>query len=273
MISGKLFGGLIGFFSFGPIGAAVGIFVGHMFDKSFRQLRLDDSPEVIQAIQLNFFETTFTLIGYLAKVDGRVSEEEIAQTQQLMDNMGLTANHKREAIRLFKLGSAQDFDPYETLDNFRATCGKRTQLVQMLIVYLLNTAMADGDFDSDEEAAIRNIARQLNFSSLAFEQLVRMTRAQGSFSGGSYHGYQRNHQQERQEAYQNANALADAYKALGVDATASDRDIKKAYRKLMSEYHPDKLMGQGVPEDMVKVATERSQEVQAAYDLIKRSRK
>ncbi len=271
MIMGKLTGGLIGFFSFGPIGALIGVFVGHMFDKSFRQLRLDDSPEVIQAIQLNFFETTFTLIGYLAKVDGRVSEEEIAQTQRLMDNMGLTAPHKREAIRLFKMGSADDFDPYQTIDNFRATCGKRVQLVQMLIVYLLNTAMADGNFDNDEEAAIRHIAQQWNFSNIAFEQLVRMTRAQGSFSGGYYHS--NNQRYEQQEAYQNTTALADAYKALGVEATASDRDIKKAYRKLMSEYHPDKLMGQGLPEDMVKVATERAQEVQTAYDLIKKSRK
>ena len=64
-----------------------------------------------------------------------------------------------------------------------------------------------------------------------------------------------------------------AYEALGITEQTSDKDAKRAYRKLMSEYHPDKLMGQGVPDDMIKVATERSQEVQAAYDLIKKSRK
>jgi len=60
---------------------------------------------------------------------------------------------------------------------------------------------------------------------------------------------------------------------LKVSEAASDTEIKKAYRKLISEYHPDKLMGQGVPEDMIKVATERSQKVQTAYDLIKKTRK
>ncbi|MEQ9210373.1 MAG: DnaJ domain-containing protein, partial [Pseudomonadales bacterium] len=64
-----------------------------------------------------------------------------------------------------------------------------------------------------------------------------------------------------------------AYKALGVSSDCSDAELKKAYRKLMSENHPDKLMGQGVPEDMVKMANERSSEISKAYDLIREHRK
>ena len=69
-----------------------------------------------------------------------------------------------------------------------------------------------------------------------------------------------------------ASALEDAYKALGVSKDSTDQEIKRAYRKLMSQYHPDKLMGQGVPEEMIAVATEQAQEVQTAYDLIKKHR-
>ncbi len=266
MIVGKVIGGLIGFLSFGIIGAIAGAYIGHLFDQSLAKFRHSESPEQLQAIKDTFFSTTFTLIGYLAKADGRVSEEEIDQTQQLMDKMGLTADHKREAIALFKVGAAPDFDPQETLKQFRETCGHRVQLTQMLIVYLVNTALADGEFDAKEESALRNIANGLNFSHRAFEHLLRMIRAQGAFGGGNY-------QYQSGSPQSNPNELANAYTALGVSETDSDAQIKKAYRKLMSEYHPDKLMGQGVPEDMIKVATERSQEVQTAYDLIKKSRK
>jgi DnaJ like chaperone protein len=134
------------------------------------------------------------------------------------------------------------------------------------MVYLINTAMADNQLHAEEEKNLRHIAQSLNFSHLAFEKLLDMIRAQGSFSGGSYYDQQQNQKPK-------ANELKEAYTALGVSPDTSDRDIKKAYRKLMSEYHPDKLIGQGVPDDMVKLATERSQEVQTAYDIIKKARK
>ena len=263
MGTGKVIGGILGLIVGGFIGAIVGIFFGHIFDKAKIQLQQRETPEALQAIQTTFFRTTFTLIGYLAKADGRVSEEEIDSTQQLMEKMGLTADHKREAIRLFKTGAAEEFSPEEVLRDFQQVCGHRTQLTQMLMVYLVNTALADGDFDAKEEVALRKVAEGLRFSHAAFDQLIRMIRGQGAFGGGYQQHSQTSHTAD----------LASAYDALGITETASDAEAKKAYRKLMSEYHPDKLIGQGVPDDMVKVATERAQEVQAAYDLIKSSRK
>ena len=267
MIFGKIIGGLIGFFSGGIIGALVGLFVGSMFDKAFSSHQQQLTPEQLQNIQETFFKTTFTLIGYLAKADGRVSQEEIDQTQSLMEQMGLTADHKREAIRLFKIGAVPEFDPQAILAEFHNVCGKQPKLPQTLMVYLVNTALADGELDPKEESALRDIANALHFSTFGFEQLIRMIKAQRSFSGNS--GYY----QQQSSAPTSEDQLKSAYDALGVKPEDSDAAIKKAYRKLMSEYHPDKLMGQGVPDDMIKVATERSQEVQTAYDLIKKVRK
>jgi len=194
---GKLIGFLAVLFSGGGFFLALlGLFIGSLFDKAVRNFSQRESPEVLQAIQEKFFQTTFTLIGYLAKSDGIVTQEEIDQTQQLMDKMGLTADHKREAIRFFKVGAEPHFDPTETLQSFRETCGGRAQLTQMLMVYLINTALADGKFDTKEEAALRRVAEGLHFSHLAFEQLLRMIRAQGAFTGGGYQ-YQQNGQQDR----------------------------------------------------------------------------
>ena len=207
-------------------------------------------------------------MGYLAKADGRVSEEEIAATEQLMHKLQLTADHRRRAIELFKEGSAGDFDLTELMQRFQRDCGRHHNLRQMLLVYLVNLALADNQFSADEEAALKNIAAQLGIPAFAFEQMIRMIRAQNQFGGAGY-------QQQGGGGYQSTsgNELAVAYQALGVDDSISDRELKKAYRKLMSQYHPDKLMGQGLPEDMIEEATERSKEIQAAYDLIRKHRR
>ena len=264
---GSVIGAAIGLFAGGGfIGAVIGFFIGGWFAGALRKFQQAATPEELAAIQKNFFESTFVLIGYLAKADGRVSEEEIKQTEHLMAQMELTADHKREAIRLFKIGSQPDFQPDETIQNFKAICSRRPQLAKMLVVYLIHTALADGTLDSKEEVALKRVAEGLNFSAFAFEQMIKMLKAQGAFAGSGGGQYSTG-------GMSTADELANAYEALGMTASATDAELKKAYRKLMSEYHPDKLMGQGVPDDMLKAATERSQKVQAAYDVIKRARK
>jgi DnaJ like chaperone protein len=257
MFIGKLIGGLLGYSLGGVVLGLLGLFVGHLFDKGYAQARFGPSPEQRRQIQDRFFTTVFTLLGHLAKADGRISEAEIRQTEQFMAQMGLTAEHRREAIRLFKLGAEPGFDPDRALREFMAECGRYHDLIRLLLVYLVNVAMADGRLDHAEEQVLRRVARVLGMSSMAFEQMLRMLRAQDTFRGAPAAGVDR---------------LESAYQALGVNAHAGNGEIKRAYRRLMSEYHPDKLIGQGVPDDMVKQATERSQEIQAAYDVIKKAR-
>ncbi|GGY63244.1 co-chaperone protein DjlA [Cellvibrio zantedeschiae] len=253
---GVVVGFLLGFFIthkfFGALfGAALGYF---LYDKN-RSPRISGAQ--LQQAQALFFKTVFNLLGHIAKADGHISEMEVKLTEAYMDKMGLTPEHKREAIRLFKEGASAEFSLQEALNAYRTLGSRSPNLSQMLLVYLINLAMIDGDLDAKEREILQQVAEGIGFSRIAFEQLLRMVGAQNSFAQNQPH---------------RANELALAYEALGVSADASDSDIKKAYRKLMSQYHPDKLMGQGLPEDMIKAATERSQEIQAAYDLIKKSR-
>lgn len=263
MILGKLLGTLLGYGMGGWLGALIGFFVGQMFDRGYNQLQREGGPGNRQAVEQSFFETLFTLLGHMAKADGRVSEEEVRQTEAYMAEMGLTAEHRRQAIDLFKQGADPEFDLDAQLEAFRRTCGRRTRLVRMLLVYLVNIALADGELDETEVQVLRRIAEGLGLSSAMFEQLLRMIQAQNSFAGGAGGGA---------SGPARADELARAYDALGVSPEASDHQIKRAYRKLISEHHPDKLIGQGMPEDMIKQATERSQEIRKAYDLIKQAR-
>ena len=268
--TGKVIAGLIGFLAFGPAGLLFGLVLGHAFDQGlWRALQLS-GPEAVHIMREQFFETTFTLLGFVAKADGRVSEAEIAQTESLFTQLRLTAAQRRTAIERFKTGSASGFDPAPTVHQFMQCLGPRRQAQRTLMAMLVGIALADGSFSEKERAAIYRLADLLGLPHKDVAQLISMANAQAQFQQGRYrstgggHGYS--------AASREASQLETAYAALGIDASASDSEIKRRYRKLMSENHPDKLMAEGVPDELLKVATERSQEITAAYDVIQSAR-
>jgi DnaJ like chaperone protein len=260
MIYGKLIGGLIGLLAGGVFGLIIGVLIGHTFDRGLSHTLGFGSPENIERIKTSFFETTFLLSGHLAKADGRVSEEEVAHTEQIFNQMGLSAQQRERAIELFRQGSDNDFEVEPVVSAFVQTCGPQRQLQQTLLLFLISLALADQKIEPAEHAALVRIATLMGLGVAQLEQLLRMAQAQDHFHGQG--GY----------TAQPGTSLEDAYTALGLDSNVNDKELKRGYRKRMSENHPDKLIAKGVPEDMVKLATERSQEIQAAYEMIRKHR-
>ena len=260
MMFGKLLGVVLGWLAAGPLGALLGLVIGHFFDRGLRAVRDLDSPEARATAKEAFFETVFTVMGRLAKADGRVSEAEIAHAERMMANLGLNAEHRRAAIELFKRGAGADFAVEAQLETFLRAVVRQPLLKPLLLEYLITAATADGVLHDAERELLLQVAGALGFDPVQFQRLLSMFDAQRQFH------------RETPERPAAGDRLAAAYQALGVAPTASDREVKTAYRRLMSQHHPDRLIAQGVPEDMIKLATEKSQEIQAAYDLIQRER-
>ena len=137
MIYGKLIGGLLGLLVGNVFGLIVGVFIGHTFDRGLAATLKFGSPENLERIKINFFETTFLLLGYLAKADGRVSKQEIAHTEQIFNQMGLSAQQRERAIELFRQGSAGDFQVEPAVAAFVQTCGSQRQLQQTMLLFLI----------------------------------------------------------------------------------------------------------------------------------------
>jgi len=253
----KLIGVIAGYYFFGFFGGLFGLIVGAFFDRMRAYGSGGMNPLRNALRQAVFLETVFISMGKLAKADGQVSQDEIAHVEQFMQKLGMTAEHRVQAIALFKRGADPVFDIEPTVKKFMAVCGHTKDLKQMLLVYLIVTALADGHFHPAEEALLADIAAHLGYDQAAFKHLMDMVLNQSHFAGGQAN---------------TAAALDDAYKALGVTKDSTDQEIKRAYRKLISQYHPDKLIGQGMPEDMIAMATEQAKEIQLAHDLIKKSR-
>ena len=248
---------MAGFYFYGFFAALVGLFIGSIIDRARAYGSGAMNPLQNAARQAVFLETVFISMGKLAKADGQVSQDEIAHVEQFMQKLGMTAAHRQQAIALFKQGADTSFDIKPTYDRFMSVCGHTKNLKQMLLVYLIVMALADGKMHTAEEALLADIATRLGYDQAMFKHLMEMVLNQGHFAGGQVN---------------TAAALGDAYKALGITKDSTDQEVKRAHRKLMSQYHPDKLIGQGMPEDMVAMATEQAKEIQLAYDLIKKDR-
>jgi DnaJ like chaperone protein len=259
--TGKLIGGAIGLFTGGIFGLLLGLLVGNAFDQINHRRR--PSPHSRGASQNIFFRVTFLVMGQLAKSDGRVSEEEISQARFVMDQMGLNDAQRKEAIGYFTEGKSPHIDLDKELKQFMRAVGHRGSLIQLFLEIQLSVAYADGQLSLQEKHLLDKVCRTLGISALQFEFIhARVRASQEQFRG-----------QFNRDFAHSANELKTAYGVLGVSEDATDAELKKAYRKLMSQHHPDKLVAKGLPEEMMKLAKEKAQEIQTAYDKIKKARK
>ncbi|HXQ30556.1 MAG TPA: co-chaperone DjlA [Steroidobacteraceae bacterium] len=257
--TGKVVGALLGYVAWkGPAGAVLGAVIGHSFDAWQEQAAhrpaggTDADPAAIRSL---LFETAFAVMGYLAKADGRVSEAEIGAARTIMRQMHLDAEHVDRAIEAFNRGKLPGYPIEAELARLRSVCGPRHDLLRVFLEIEVRAALAGNDLEGPVRALLVGVAERLGFSGLEVAQLeaaLRLQQGRGWTAEPPAPGAR----------------LQSAYEVLGIQASASDEDVKKAYRRQMNENHPDKLVARGLPESMQDVAKEKTQRIREAYEAI-----
>ncbi|GAB2668817.1 co-chaperone DjlA [Vibrio panuliri] len=276
-IFGKILGTFFGFLFGGLFGALFGLFLGHQFDKArrlsqagFNSSPFSHGPSQAQK-QDEFFKAAFAVMGHLAKAKGQVTPEEIQLASAMMDRMNLHGEQRKAAQDAFREGKSADFPLDSVLERVKISSGGRFDLLQFFLELQISAAFADGEIHPSERDLLHRVAQRLGFSAQQLEQRLRMQEAAFRFQRGGFGAHGGGQQQSGQwQQASSASQLSDAYKVLGVDEDADAKTVKRAHRKLMNEHHPDKLMAKGLPPEMMNVAKEKSQEIQNAYDLIKK---
>jgi DnaJ like chaperone protein len=259
--TGKVIGAIFGFFFGGPVGALIGLFIGHMIDSQSGRAQRQSSASP-QQIQEAFFRTTFRVMGHIAKADGRVSEDEIRAARSIMAEFRLGERDVQVAIELFTEGKARSFPLEQHLQELAQLLSGRPDLCRMFVQIQLQVALWAGSLNAQARAILNRICSALDVSAYEMVQMEAVLRMQQA-------GRQ---SQSQSQTYSRANRLAEAYQVLGIPETATNAEVTKAYRRLMNQNHPDKLIARGLPESMTKVAEEKTVQIRAAYDAIREAR-
>ena len=244
---GKIVGGTIGFALGGPLGAIAGAAFGHTFDRKNERLYIGGQTRLStgEEAQFTFFVAAFSMLGKLAKADGRVSEEEIdAVNKFMLYDLNLDPESRMAAMNIFNaaIESSESFDDFAT--QFYSQFRVQPQMLELMIDILLRVSIADGTMSESEERLIRSAVRIFNFGDERYKKL----KSKYVQEFGKY------------------------YATLGCGKNDTDEHIKSRYRKLVMEYHPDKIVSKGLPEEFTKFAQDKFREIQDAYDSIRKER-
>ncbi len=260
--TGKLVGAILGFIIFhNPIGLLFGALLGHFWDSAVARLR----PP---SMGVGFIEPLFAFAGALSKSDGRVSEPEIAATEALIARLRLDPAQRRVAIERFGEGKQAGYDSQAAINDLRRWCQGRRDLAFLVLDLLLDLVHAEGSLAQPKLLLLRTLCGALGVSDHELAALSAMKGYAPGFGGGQRAQYGPRGPGPGPRPQRPSDI--DPYAVLGVTREAGERELKQAYRRLMSQHHPDKLGD--VPDELKRRAEERAREINAAWEHIKAER-
>lgn len=260
-IIGKVVGAIIGYLiTRNFIGALIGAMLGHTFDQ-----RVGVSRQ--RVVSTDFLNPLFAFAGAVSKADGRVSVQEIAAAKALMQRMQLNEAQRGDAIDAFNAGKEPGYAVEMAIANLRVWSQGRRDLGFMLLDMLIDIVYAEGALAAPKQVLIRRLCAALGVSDA---DLAALSALKGYGHFGDAGGWSQGAGSNRRQPGASHAPVDDPYAVLGLDRDASSREIKVAWRRLMSQHHPDKLGN--VPDELKRRAETRARDINAAYERIKNER-
>ena len=279
-VKGKIIGGILGSMLGGPFGAVLGVAIGHTFDHDknkqedreyqYRQTAGQQGQGFgLGQAQMTFFVATFSMLGKMANADGRMSSTERDTVIRFMnDDLRLSRADQDFALRIYDTAAVSSESFNKFAEQFYQSFSRDPQMIEMMMDILVRVAMADGVLSDQENQFIAKAAMSLRYPAGNVEFLKTKYGYQQKQSGSGYgSGYS-----SGSASRSAAGSLAAAYSVLGCSSSDSDEDIKAKYKKLIKEYHPDVIASKGLPEEFMKFATEKFDQIQKAYEAVKKAR-
>ena len=264
-IIGTFLGAVVGVLLVSPvlkvIAVAAGFFVGHQFDRGFaaHSLAFDELGMGATRLSEDYVRALFMCMGHLAKTDGRVTEDEIRAARLVMHQLNLSPAQVRRAIHWFDEGKRPGFPLVQVIRELRRVHARRSDSRLLFVRLLLEVVLAKNRLSSEERSTIWNICTELEIGRVELAQLEAMIRAQK--------GFKRSPAGSRDSA-----RIEQAYQTLDVDASATNDEIKRAYRRQMNRNHPDKIVASNPDDAAIAEAERRTREIRAAYEMLKARR-
>jgi DnaJ like chaperone protein len=247
---------LVGLMAGGVRGLFIGFLLGYLASWVLKSALV----KKLAGVQAQFLESTFAVMGALCKADGVVTRDEIATAEAMFDRLHLSGEQRERAKAAFNRGKSTGFDLDAEARVFAQIARGQRPLLVMFLQIQCSAIAGDGKVHPAEHQLLVRVARLLGLNEGDVAQLEALLRT-GAL-GADFDGAARTARSR----------MDDAYAALGVPSSATDAEVKKVYRRLISQNHPDKLAGKGLPESMRALAEERTREINAAYETIKNAR-
>lgn len=276
---GKLLGAALGFLMAGPIGALLGLFAGNLFDrglhghlaKAHNFYRTEKRPAVKKA----FLRAVFSSMGHMAKADGRVSQEEIQMAQTIMRELRLTQSEQTAAKRFFQQGKQTTHRVAEPLNLLKSIVQDNTNLLHSFIQLQYRMAQVDG-LTPEKVTTLNVLLNELGLAPLhqqahardAYTTQFNQHRSWGQYYSRDEHTKKTNEEYYTSPKFYTSDTLNAAYEKLGLSPNATQQEVKRAYRRLISKHHPDKYIAEGKSEQQIKAANEKTQAIRKAYEQI-----